>query len=303
VTNDYFYVEPEKVFPFASFERSTPVEIYRNGRKVRIFWITYCRRFDLGRLPAPFTSELVGPRGTVKDGVRRIDHRLFWLINRDLHVPFLDYAMWALTLVDTGLQANSSFLVFLILTAVLLRQKQKDRFWSDFLLMIAIIMVGGIIVHLIKDWVGRERPLALFGDQARSFAEKLYRGSFPSGHTQIAFSAATFLTVKFRKYWGILHPGVHGRFFPHLHRRPLPRGCCRRRVYRGSGHAADPQAYQVSFPEYPPQKNTGPSVREDPVSCIAVPRPGVQPAAGKYSPEASCRGRADESSVSCFAGS
>ena len=64
VTNDYFYVDPSKVYPFESWEKPVTVDIYRSGKKVRVFWITVGRKFRLKDLPAEYTSEAAGKKLT-----------------------------------------------------------------------------------------------------------------------------------------------------------------------------------------------------------------------------------------------
>jgi membrane-associated phospholipid phosphatase len=200
VTNDYFYVQPQKIFPFDSWYRTEQVDIHRAGRKIRIFWITEGRKFELKRLDPKFTSAAIGPKRTIADGIRQADYALFWLINRDLHYPPLDRAMNALTTVDVGLGVNTGLLAMMAVVGVLLWLFKRENFWKEFLLAVGIIFVGGVLVHIIKDIVGRVRPLSLFAGRVTVFRELLYNGSFPSGHSQIAFSVATYLTSRFRKY-------------------------------------------------------------------------------------------------------
>jgi undecaprenyl-diphosphatase len=50
--------------------------------------------------------------------------------------------------------------------------------------------------------------LEIFGGQVRVFKELLHRGSFPSGHTQIAFGVATYLASRFKKYWWLFYSGA-----------------------------------------------------------------------------------------------
>ncbi|MFC1501231.1 glycosyltransferase family 39 protein [Elusimicrobiota bacterium] len=61
VTNDYFYTDPAKLFvsSFGSWDEPVPVEIYRNNKKIRIFWITKGKSFKPNMLSKNFTSEIL----------------------------------------------------------------------------------------------------------------------------------------------------------------------------------------------------------------------------------------------------
>jgi undecaprenyl-diphosphatase len=205
VTNDYFYVEPQKIYPFASWDAVDRTEIFRAGRKIRIFWMTRGKRFDLAALPVEYTSLQVGPRLSLKDGLRALDYKVFWAINHGLHFKALDRFMYLLTSVDVGLGVNTGLLFMIAVVGAILFFTKRDRFWPEFFLAMGIIVFGGLLVHLIKDMVGRLRPLSIFGSRVSVFNEILYKGSFPSGHAQIAFSVATYLTSRFKKYWWLFY--------------------------------------------------------------------------------------------------
>lgn len=201
VTNDYFYLDPRTVFPFAGFDAPVVIDIYRNGTLVRKFWITRCRRFDLSKLPASYTTSMLGERNVLSVSLIRLDHRLFWFINKSLKSRPLDLIMGAVSAVDVALGLNTGLIVLLIMVALVLWLTRREKFWPEFMLAIAIIAVGGIVVNVLKDIVGRSRPPALFGAEVNTFSEIFYKGSFPSGHSQIAFSVATYLTSRIKKYW------------------------------------------------------------------------------------------------------
>jgi undecaprenyl-diphosphatase len=133
--------------------------------------------------------------------LRKIDYTIFWLINKDAHNSILDYFMSLWTKVDVTLGINTGLVFLVIMVGVIIWFTNREEFWPEFLLASGIIIMGGILVHYIKDAVGRMRPLSIFGDQVNAFSERLYRGSFPSGHTQVAFSVATFLSTRIKKYW------------------------------------------------------------------------------------------------------
>ena len=138
---------------------------------------------------------------TLANALRKIDYKIFWLINRDAHNRILDYFMSLWTKVDVTLGINTGLVFLIIMVGTIIWFTNRKKFWPEFLLASGVIIFGGILVHFIKDAVERMRPLSVFGDQVNVFSERLYRGSFPSGHTQAAFSVATFLSARIKKYW------------------------------------------------------------------------------------------------------
>jgi len=200
VTNDYFYFEPQRVYPFSAWEKPDVLDIYRAGRKIRVFWITRGREFDLKALPPEYASSRIGMKQSIAQGIRQIDYRLFWLINRDMHFKPLDRAMNVLTAIDVRLGVNTGLVFMVAVVGIVVWFTRRDKFWPEFLLVVGIILIGGVTVHIFKDMVGRMRPLSIFGSRVSVFNEFLFKGSFPSGHSQIAFSVATYLTSRFKKY-------------------------------------------------------------------------------------------------------
>jgi membrane-associated phospholipid phosphatase len=201
VTNDYFYVEPETIFPFQSWQKHDPLPVFRNGRKIRLFWLTEGRKFDLKALPPDYTDAALGKRLKPLEAMRKLDYDLFWLINRKAHTKIVDIFVGTVVNTDTSLGVNTSLVFLLVLIAAILWNVRRAQFWPEFILAIGVIAVGGIIVHFLKDLFCTPRPLAVFGDQVFTFKERLSRCSFPSGHTQIAFGVAAYLTSRVRKYW------------------------------------------------------------------------------------------------------
>ncbi|MBN1824301.1 MAG: glycosyltransferase family 39 protein [Endomicrobiales bacterium] len=201
VTNDYFYAEPQQLFPCKKWEKLEPIEIYRNGRKVRIFWIWRGTSFSLNDLPPECTSNLVGHKTTSMAGIRKADYKVFWLINRDFHSDIVDFFMWKFTELDTRINVNTMLVIVIVAVGFVLWHAKREKFYAELILLIGIVSVGGIIIHVLKDTFDRWRPLLIFGDSVRVFHEKLTLGSFPSGHTQIAFGVATYLASRFKRYW------------------------------------------------------------------------------------------------------
>ncbi|MCX5781214.1 MAG: glycosyltransferase family 39 protein [Elusimicrobia bacterium] len=201
ITNDYFFTEPQKIFPFESWDKTESLEIYRGKRKVRIFYLTFGNKFDLSRLPKEYSSDIAGPKLFVKDGLIKLDHNIFWIINKNLRFKLLDYVLNLVTRAEDILRVNLSLIAVFLISALILWKRNRNTFWKEFFLLFSIVFIGGIIGHLIKDYFERLRPMWVFGNQVNFFYEKLDRGSFPSGHSIIAFAVATFLTSRIKKYW------------------------------------------------------------------------------------------------------
>ena len=70
--------------------------------------------------------------------------------------------------------------------------------------IICTAIVASTINTFIKDLVERARPLTVFGDgNINVFYEILHARSFPSGHTQFAFTTMMAMLLLVPKYWYI----------------------------------------------------------------------------------------------------
>lgn len=111
-----------------------------------------------------------------------LDRSLFRAINIDLHRSWLDPVFWLIT--STGL----GWVQILLATPALLVERIRPLFW----LAVANCAIVGGSASLIKRLVPRERPgnleMTLLAPD-----EKIFSGSFPSGHTTQTFGLATIL--------------------------------------------------------------------------------------------------------------
>ncbi len=199
VVDNRFYSDPQGVYPFAAWEKPELVEVYRKGKKIRLFTLTAGKQFDAAKLTTEFTAERAGRYINCREVLRRYDHQLFLFINKDRDSKALDLVMQVFTTIGNGLPLAA-------VVGVVLWFTRRERFWKEFLFACAIILAGGILVQLLKEVFARVRPPTVFGDQARVLGEKLFRCSFPSGHSQASFSAATFLTMRLQKYGWLFFP-------------------------------------------------------------------------------------------------
>lgn len=106
-----------------------------------------------------------------------VNRPLFALIN-GVKWPPLDWIMLSTTHLGNGAVAG---MLVLLLAA----------FRRDLTLRAAAAMiVAGVLVHIIKDFVPMPRPPALIGDSVNVLGPRLMGKSFPSGHTATAFALA-----------------------------------------------------------------------------------------------------------------
>ena len=125
--------------------------------------------------------------------IRKIDYRIVWIVNKKYHNPILDYIMDVWT--------NYLWFIFLLLLVVgVLLYVDRKKFWVNFSFAVYSVLLGSLVVYCLKQGIGRLRPLSIFSNRVNIFTEKLYLCSFPSGHTQLAFSVATYLSYKLKKF-------------------------------------------------------------------------------------------------------
>jgi lipid-A-disaccharide synthase len=161
--------------------------------------------------------------------IAELDHLLFVAVNDGWSRPTLDGFFALVTNLGWGhvlaLLGFAGFYLF-----------DRKNFPKNFLIVAAVLLLGGWFVDLIKEIVGRPRPLrdTFFGPveaaavrtqvlglfdkltmpmqpAAGPFAERglslrligprLAHHSYPSGHAQAAFGAATALVYVYRRWW------------------------------------------------------------------------------------------------------
>lgn len=122
-----------------------------------------------------------------------LDRQLFFAINHGLKCGFNDLWLGYATWLGNGW---ITFPIVILLLLVL----DKQSFWWDILALTMSAILGGIAMNIIKEAAHTPRPLALFSSDiiagrvyVNVMFERLYYNSFPSGHTQMAFTVATCL--------------------------------------------------------------------------------------------------------------
>jgi undecaprenyl-diphosphatase len=132
------------------------------------------------------------------------DERLFFLINNGLSNPALDIVMTAFSVAGNALGWVLGGLAFIYLL-------DRPGFRKKAVYFILSMGVAGLLLNFAKDAVARDRPLERFKNEiAQGQAviytpcERLTARSFPSGHSQAAFTAATFLFLYYRRFGAVL---------------------------------------------------------------------------------------------------
>lgn len=131
------------------------------------------------------------------------DRNLFLAINNGWSNPVNDMIFAALTLLGSDY-------VIIPIVAVVLYFFDRKNFKNNLILIISALVIGGILVHILKELVDRPRPLGRMRELIKEgkvhinvIFEPLMEASFPSGHSQTVFTAATVLGYIYKKYIGI----------------------------------------------------------------------------------------------------
>lgn len=150
------------------------------------------------------------------EGLLNLDHTLFFLIN-GAHHPICDWIFLAIT------QLGNGWVVAPLLLLTLFLKAPRRRLARIVLCGAAGLTLCGIVNSQIKYSVGRLRPVSVFGqelaaDPVASGNQKQRRVrlagsdyancSFPSGHTNTAFAAATFLSLLFGGLFYLSYAGA-----------------------------------------------------------------------------------------------
>jgi len=128
------------------------------------------------------------------------DRSLFLAINNGWANPINDIIFAALTLLGSDY-------VMLPIVGIAIYIFDRKNFKSNLILIISALVIGGILVHILKELVDRPRPLGGMKELIKEgkvhinvIFEPLNIVSFPSGHSQTVFTAATILGYTYRKY-------------------------------------------------------------------------------------------------------
>ncbi|GAB1402693.1 hypothetical protein MASR1M68_16040 [Elusimicrobiota bacterium] len=200
-SNIFDFFNHEYTYPFETFEKPVEIAIYRNNKTVKKFWLTVCKKFNPDGLTIEYNTSILGTKRTIYQGLLDIDHAIFRFINSNMQNKFFDFIISKISYSDAkGL--NVPLILMSLFSILIILKYEKKNFWILFALMLCIITASTIVNSFLKDIFERARPLAFFGEgNITIFWEKLYGRSFPSGHTQFAFTLGTAMILVIRRYW------------------------------------------------------------------------------------------------------
>lgn len=139
------------------------------------------------------------------DAITRIDESLFLWINNSLSSVFADAIMIFVTIAGDSLVLIIAGLFYIWAKT----GKGRRRLALTFLITMA---VTGALIQAVKYMAPRDRPLKHFAQEMKSGEVVvnaplylLYHRSFPSGHSQAAFTAATFFALYIRRRRALLY--------------------------------------------------------------------------------------------------
>lgn len=143
----------------------------------------------------------------VLNNIKTLDHNTFILINSKLKCKLLDFCFTLQSIFDSK-KFNLGFIIILILLSIfILWKNNKKTSIITIIVFISTLFISSITVYVLKNIFRRERPAMVFNDKNINILfEKRYKNSFPSGHSQIAFTICFFMfkTIKKYKKWYIM---------------------------------------------------------------------------------------------------
>lgn len=125
-----------------------------------------------------------------------LDRKVFLWINNQWSIPPLDFFF---SYIITWL-GNAGVVIALVI--IFFAVKKQGYFRQHFLWFLAAMLLAGLCIFVLKKMISRPRPLTDFAllieagkVQIHVLGKQLWYRSFPSGDTQTAFTAATYLSL------------------------------------------------------------------------------------------------------------
>ncbi|MEK6589276.1 MAG: phosphatase PAP2 family protein [Nitrospinota bacterium] len=133
-----------------------------------------------------------------------IDRNLFLMINNGWASPFNNILFASLTLLGSNY-------VIIPIVGIMIYLYDRENYRKNFILMLSSLLLGGIVIHMLKEMIDRPRPLSDMAGLIKEgkvhinvIFEPLRQASFPSGHSQTIFTVVTVLSYIYRRYIFIL---------------------------------------------------------------------------------------------------
>jgi undecaprenyl-diphosphatase len=134
---------------------------------------------------------------SLRQRLRTVDRRVFLFLNGSFHNRAFDILMVIITQFGNGW-------VLVPLMILILYRVEGSWLSHRFVVIAAAVILGGIMGVIIKNVIGRRRPLSAFRDDIKdgkvsvhTVLERARKKSFPSGHAQTALGACVAVTW----YW------------------------------------------------------------------------------------------------------
>lgn len=130
--------------------------------------------------------------------LRALDESLFLAVNNGWAAPALDGIMTAVTTIGDSSVLIAAGLVFILLW-------DDEKRWRTAMAFLLTMAIAGLTLHAAKWAIPRDRPIKRFERIAPDSVavnapfKRLYHRSFPSGHSQAAFTAAAFFALAYRR--------------------------------------------------------------------------------------------------------
>ena len=128
-----------------------------------------------------------------------LDQSIFLAMNHALKSNVNDYWLGYATWLGNGWVGFPIAIIALILI-------DRKSFWNNLIVLAIAGIIGGIVLNILKDIFYAPRPLTVFAADITAgkvcvnvLFDRLYWNSFPSGHSQTAFSIATVLAWAVRR--------------------------------------------------------------------------------------------------------
>jgi undecaprenyl-diphosphatase len=134
-----------------------------------------------------------------------LDRKVFLWINNQWSIPPLDFFF---SYIITWL-GNAGVIIALVI--IFFAVKKQGYFRQHFLWFLAAMLLAGLCIFALKKMISRPRPLTDFALLIEAgkvhihvLGKQLWYRSFPSGDTQTAFTAATYLSLLLPRWTPLL---------------------------------------------------------------------------------------------------
>ncbi|MCM8760423.1 MAG: phosphatase PAP2 family protein, partial [Candidatus Omnitrophica bacterium] len=187
--DDNFKTDPKKLYVFKEIQGPEVLPVYHRKSYVKNFYIYRCYNFDTEKTDPSFLQSLNFTPRSFKGQIRKWNERYFFLINRyACKNKFLDGFFLFLSWLG-----SSYILIPIVLLIVFLKKKKEaGKYLAIFFLS---FLIGGLVVHILKETFNVPRPLGYFGNACVNvLGPPLKKNSFPSGHSQTVFTGVLLLS-------------------------------------------------------------------------------------------------------------